>query len=51
LEWAEAKAEAGRGKGDGDATKEKYDCPQISFEEVAERIMATDVAERARFGL
>jgi hypothetical protein len=51
LERAEAEAEAGRGKGNGDATKEKYDCPQMSFEEVTERIMATDVTERARFGL
>ncbi|MDR3012499.1 MAG: hypothetical protein LBU70_04740 [Chitinispirillales bacterium] len=51
LENARAEAEAGRGKGSGDATKEKYERPQMTFEEVSRRIMAADVTEKARLGV
>jgi hypothetical protein len=50
LERAATDAEAGRGKGDGDATKEKYDRPNIPFEEATEQIRIADMAERARRG-
>jgi len=47
LELAEAAAEAGRGKGDGNATKEKYERPEQSFDEVTAELWRVDAEMRA----
>jgi len=46
LEQSAITAKAGRGKGDGDATKEKYERPERSFEEVTAELREVDAEMR-----